>query len=202
VSGRAEGRRTGGIVYLHGFNSAPQSHKAQVLKAHMEALGLGARYACPQLPPAPFDAIAAAEAALAGLPAATLVGSSLGGFYATHLAEKHRLRAVLVNPAVTPQADLESYLGEQRNLYTRETYVLTREHLAQWRALGVGRIAPERYLLLVETGDEVLDYRHAVARYAGAEQVVVEGGDHTLQSFPQHLERILAFAGLAPAPAI
>jgi uncharacterized protein len=192
----------GAIVYLHGFNSAPQSHKAQVLRRHMEALGLGDRYACPALPPAPLEAIAVAEAALARLPGATLVGSSLGGFYATHLAEKHDLRAVLINPAVTPQADLESYLGEQRNLYTGATYQLTREHLDQWRKLGTATLRPERYLLLVETGDEVLDYRHAVERYAGAEQVVVEGGDHTLQSFPRQLDRILAFAGLRPARTI
>jgi hypothetical protein len=192
----------GGIVYLHGFNSAPQSHKAQVLERHMAGLGLADRYACPALPPWPREAIALAEAALARLPGATLVGSSLGGFYATHLAEKHDLRAVLINPAVTPQADLESYLGEQRNLYTGATYELTREHLDQWRALVVDRLRPERYLLLVETGDEVLDYRHAVARYAGAEQVVIEGGDHALQSFPRHLPRILAFAGLAPSRAI
>lgn len=191
-----------GIVYLHGFNSAPQSHKAQVLKRHMESLGLGERYACPALPPAPLDAIAVAEDAIARLPGATLVGSSLGGFYATHLAERHDLRAVLINPAVTPQADLESYLGEQRNLYTGATYQLTREHLDQWRSLATPTLRPDRYLLLVETGDEVLDYRHAVARYAGAEQVVVAGGDHTLQSFPRQLDRILAFAGLGPARAI
>jgi len=194
--------RMAGIVYLHGFNSAPQSHKAQVLRRHMESLGLGDRYACPALPPAPLEAIAAAEAALAQLPGATLVGSSLGGFYATHLAEKHDLRAVLINPAVTPQADLESYLGEQRNLYTGATYRLTREHLDQWRSLVPGVIRAGRYLLLLETGDEVLDYRHAVARYAGAEQVVVEGGDHTLQSFPEQLDRILAFAGLTRARTI
>ena len=191
-----------GLVYLHGFNSAPQSHKAQVLGRHMASLGLGDRYACPTLPPAPLEAIAAAEAAIAKLPGATLVGSSLGGFYATHLAEKHDLRAVLINPAVTPQADLESYLGEQRNLYTGAAYELTREHLAQWRSLVTPALRPDRYLLLVETGDEVLDYRHAVARYAGAEQVVIEGGDHALQSFPRQLDRILAFAGLAPARAI
>jgi uncharacterized protein len=186
------------LIYLHGFNSAPQSHKAQVLKRYLEACGLGDRYACPKLPPVPYAAVAVIEDELAQRADATLVGSSLGGFYATYLAEKHALRAVLINPAVTPQADLESYLGPQRNLYTGDAYELTREHLAQWRALAVERIHPERYLLLVETGDEVLDYRHAVQRYRGAEQVVIEGGDHALQSFPQHLDRILAFAGLAP----
>jgi predicted esterase YcpF (UPF0227 family) len=191
-----------GILYLHGFNSAPQSHKAQVLARHMARLGLAHRYACPALPSEPAAAIALAEAELARLPGATLVGSSLGGFYATYLAEKHGLRAVLVNPAVRPQADLQSYLGEQRNLYTGATYQLTQSHLDQWRALVMPSIRADRYLLLVETGDETLDYRHAVARYAGCEQVVIEGGDHSLQSFPQHLDRIVAFAGLAAPRAI
>lgn len=183
------------IIYLHGFNSAPQSHKAQVLKRYMEARGLGASFVCPALPHRPRAAIATVEAALARHPAATLVGSSLGGFYATWLAERHELRAVLINPAVEPQVGLETYLGPQRNLYTGAQYELTGSHLDEWRALAVASIHPERYLLLVETGDEVLDYRAAVRRYAGARQIVVEGGDHTLRSFPEHLPLILEFAG-------
>lgn len=183
------------IVYLHGFNSAPQSHKAQTLKRYMEARGLGASFVCPALPHRPREAIATVEAALARHPGATLVGSSLGGFYATWLAERHGLKAVLINPAVEPQVGLETYLGPQRNLYTGAEYELTRAHLEEWRALAVASIHPERYLLLVETGDEVLDYRAAVRRYAGARQVVVEGGDHTLRSFPEHLPLILEFAG-------
>jgi predicted esterase YcpF (UPF0227 family) len=125
-----------------------------------------------------------------------LVGSSLGGFYATHLGEKDGLRAVLLNPAVRPGRDLESYLGIQRNLYTGEEYELTREHVETWRRLDVATVHPERYLLIVETGDEVLDYREAVAKYAGARQVIVQGGDHALKSFPEHLPLILEFAGL------
>jgi predicted esterase YcpF (UPF0227 family) len=188
------------ILYLHGFNSAPQSHKAQVLKRYLEERGLGDRFACPKLPHRPAAAIAVAEAEIARRPpgTVTLLGSSLGGFYATHLAEKHGLRAVLLNPAVTPQHDLESYLGTQRNLYTGEAYELTREHIAEWRALDVPVTRPERYLLIVETGDEVLDYRAAVRKYAGAGQIVVEDGDHALKSFSEHLPVILRFAGLAP----
>ena len=188
------------LLYLHGFNSAPQSHKAQVMKRHLEARGLGDRFACPKLPHRPFEAIACAEREIALRPAdtVTLVGSSLGGFYATYLAEGHGLRAVLLNPAVTPQLDLESYLGTQRNLYTGEAYELTRDHIAEWRSLDTPSIHAERYLLIVETGDEVLDYRIAVRKYAGARQIVVEGGDHTLKSFPEHLPAILEFAGLAP----
>jgi predicted esterase YcpF (UPF0227 family) len=184
------------LLYLHGFNSAPQSHKAQALKRYLEERGLGDRFGCPQLPHRPAAAIGAAEAEIARRPpgTVTLVGSSLGGFYATHLAEKHGLRAVLLNPAVTPQLDLESYLGTQRNLYTGEAYELTHDHIAEWRALDTLRIRPERYLLIVETGDEVLDYRAAVRKYAGARQIVVEGGDHALKSFAGHLPAIVAFA--------
>ena len=186
------------IVYLHGFNSSPQSHKAQLLSRFMAERGLGAHYACPALPPLAADAIAAIEALMGRYAQAPFcfLGSSLGGYYATYLAEKHGAKAVLVNPAIEPHVGLRAYLGEQKNLHTGAPYQLTETHLRDWQVLWVPRITPSRYLLLVETGDEVLDYRRAVARYRGAEQVVIEGGDHSLRSFPQHLPRILAFAGL------
>lgn len=183
------------IVYLHGFNSSPESHKAKLLGRHLAQRGLAERYACPALPPLASEALARIEPLLG--PGSCLIGSSLGGFYATWLAEKHDLKAVLINPAIDPHVGLRSYLGPQQNVYTGERYELTERHLREWRAFHVARITAGRYLLLVETGDEVLDYRRAVDRYAGCDQVVVEGGDHSLQSFPQHLPRILRFAGLA-----
>lgn len=189
------------LIYLHGLNSAPASHKAQLLCREMATRGLAAHWRCPALPHQPLHAIATIEAEIGAAAASgdtvTLVGSSLGGFYATHLAEKHALRAVLLNPAVQPQQDLEAYIGPQRNLYTGATYELTAAHIDQWRALDVPDVHPERYLLIVETGDEVLDYRAAVRKYAGARQIVVPGGDHSLRSFPRHIDEILRFAGLA-----
>jgi predicted esterase YcpF (UPF0227 family) len=189
------------IAYLHGFNSSPQSHKAQVLARYLAARGLQAHYACPALPPLAADAIGAIEALMAQRPRAIscFVGSSLGGYYATYLAEKHGTRAVLLNPAIEPQIGLRAYLGEQKNLHTGEAYQLTEAHLREWRKLWVPRVTPARYLLVVETGDEVLDFRRAVERYAGAEQIVVQGGDHSLQSFERHLPRIVEFAGLTGA---
>jgi len=181
------------IVYLHGFNSSPQSHKARMLARYMSEHGLAGEFACPPLPPSARQAIAIAERL--ATPSVCYIGSSLGGFYATYLVEKHGGRAVLINPAIDPHVGLRAYLGPQKNLYTGEPYELTETHLAEWRSLFVPKITPSRYLLLVETGDEVLDYRRAVERYAGVEQVVVRGGDHTLQSFPTHLPRILTFAG-------
>jgi uncharacterized protein len=184
------------IVYLHGFNSSPQSHKAQVLARYLEKEGLGDEYACPALPPHAGDAIRAVEKLVGGR-RACYVGSSLGGFYATYLAETHDSTAVLINPAVDPHIGLRAYLGPQKNLYTGEAYQLTEAHLKEWERLYVPRVTPERYLLLVETGDEVLDYARAVERYAGAEQRVVPGGDHSLQSFPEHLGRLLEFSRAA-----
>jgi predicted esterase YcpF (UPF0227 family) len=183
------------IVYLHGFNSSPHSHKAQVMGKYMAERGMAERYRCPALPPRASDAIRVAEEFIA--PRVCFVGSSLGGFYATYLAEKHGARAVLINPAVEPHVGLRAYLGPQKNLHTGEPYLLTEAHLREWERLYVPQITPGRYLLLVETGDEVLDYRQALARYAGAEQVVVQGGDHSLQSFPQHLPRIIEFCRAA-----
>jgi uncharacterized protein len=183
------------IVYLHGFNSSPRSHKAALLERTLEGQGLRAHYACPELPPAAGEALARIEPLLDAN--TCLVGSSLGGFYATWLAEKRGLRAVLINPAIEPHVGLKACLGPQQNLYTGERYTLTEAHLHEWRAIYAPVVTPSRYLLLVETGDEVLDYRQALERYAGCEQVVVEGGDHSLQSFPHQLPRILRFAGLA-----
>lgn len=186
------------LVYLHGFNSSPASHKAQLMRSTMEGRGLGSFYACPVLPDTPRAAIGAIEIAIAGCAARTLtfIGSSLGGFYATHLAEKLGCRAVLINPAITPHRGLEAYLGTQKNLHTDAPYELTRAHLEGWRELLVERVDPEKYLLLLETGDEVLDWREAARKYAGARTVIRDGGDHSLQGFPEHIERILAFAGL------
>lgn len=189
------------LIYLHGFNSSPQSHKAQFLGRYLAERGMGDRFSCPALSHWPNLAIAAIEADIArhrGKPIC-FVGSSMGGFYATYLAEKHDTRAVLINPAIEPQVGLRGLLGAQQNLYSGEQYELTEQHLAQWGKLLVPAVTLHRYLLIVETGDEVLDYRLAVEKYRGARQVVIQGGDHTLKSFPEQIPLILEFAGIAPA---
>ena len=186
------------IIYLHGFNSSPQSGKSQYLKRHLDERGKGAEFVCPQLPHQPDLALAVVEAEIARQPKEkiTLVGSSLGGFYATWLVEKHKVRAVLMNPAINPHVSLRAYLGPQQAFHGGESYELTEEHLRQWKEFFVIKVHPERYLLLVETGDEVLDYRAAVRKYRGAQQVVVQGGDHTLASFPEQIPLVLEFAGM------
>lgn len=184
------------IVYLHGFNSSPASGKARLLGEHMASLGRQADYYCPALPNSPHEAIAQIEAELEqrGPASVTLIGSSLGGFYATHLAEKHGWKAVLVNPAVHAHKLLRSALGPQTNWHTGEKWELTEAHLAELAALDADSITlPKRYFLLAQTGDEVLDYRDAVAYYAGATQIIENGGDHGFAGFERHYQTILDF---------
>lgn len=186
------------ICYIHGFNSAPASFKARLLRERLTRLGKSADFCVPALPHRPAAAIETLEREIRQLQApVTLVGSSLGGYYATWLAERHGLKAVLVNPAVDAPRLLAGYLGRQRNLYTGEEYLLTQAHLDELAALEVPAITrPERYLLLVATGDEVLDYRRAMEKYARARQIVVEGSDHGFSDFGDYLDEVLAFAEL------
>jgi predicted esterase YcpF (UPF0227 family) len=186
------------LIYIHGFNSSPASVKARLLKERLEALGHGADFLAPGLPHRPAEAAAVLDALVARYSAAALVGSSLGGYYATWLAEKHGIRAVLVNPAVRPYELLRPAVGVQRNLHTGAEYEFGERHLEELAALEVPAVQrPGRYLLMVETGDEVLDYRQAVARYRGCRQVVIEGGDHGFSDFHQYLDTVLEFCGVS-----
>lgn len=190
-------------LYIHGFNSAPASVKARQLQARLALAGRGGEFACPALSHWPHEAMTQLEAVVTAAPPTSrpvLVGSSLGGFYATWLAERHDCRAVLVNPAITPHVGLQSYLGPQRNLYTGEAYTLTPAHLDQMRAYAVEQpTRMERYLVMVTTGDELLDWRVTMAHYPGAQSVVVQGSDHGFADFEQHLDAVLTFGDTADA---
>jgi predicted esterase YcpF (UPF0227 family) len=188
------------IVYLHGFKSAPASAKAMQLGAAIAALPEATRphYVVPKLDPQPAEAMRAVTALADTLDtdALTFVGSSLGGYYASYLGARYACRVVLINPAIHPERSLQPYLGVQRNLYTGEAFELTRQHFAQLVAMKLSRPThPERTLLLVQTGDELLDWREAVAYGAGGWQWVQGGGDHAFQHFPSVIPAVLKFAG-------
>lgn len=185
------------IIYVHGFNSSPRSFKARLLQQVMRTQGREQRLRVPALSHWPRQAIEQLQAEIdAAEGAVTLVGSSLGGYYSTWLAEQNPgVRVVLVNPAVRPFDLLEAWLGQNANLYTDEHYELTRDHLEQLRALYCPRLqAPSRYLLLVQTADETLDYREAVNKYAGSPQFVQPGGSHGFEQFEALIPALQAFA--------
>ena len=187
------------ILYLHGFRSSPKSMKARLVGERMAALGLADHLICPQLPASPRQAMELALSLVDGIPAAELsiVGSSLGGYYATWLAERLGCRAVLLNPAVVPSLDLDRHVGVTTQYHSDDPFEFKREYIDELRALAVERITrPARYFLIAATGDEVLDYRDMVAHYQGARQHIIQGSDHAISEFPDYLDPVLAFCGV------
>ena len=187
------------ILYLHGFRSSPLSLKARLLGQRMRSLGRGAEYICPQLPASPKEAMALALSLVEAYPAdqVNLVGSSLGGYYATFLAERIGCRAVLLNPAIEPLKDLDQHVGVATEYHSDKPFEFKREYIDELRALAIDRITqPQRYFLLAATGDEVLDYRTMVAHYPGAVQHVIQGSDHGIAEFERYLPSVLAFCGI------
>ncbi len=184
------------ILYLHGFRSSPQSFKARLLKEYFSARGEAGRFQCPQLPVSPRAAMQLAREIGQSVPAEelALIGSSLGGFYATALAEEMGCRAVLLNPAITPSADLSKQVGIQRAWHSDEPFEFRAEYVDELVPIARGRITrPERYFLIAATGDEVLDWRQMVDHYPGARQKVIEGSDHGLSDFAQYMDEVVNF---------
>ena len=187
------------ILYLHGFRSSPQSMKGRVISERMAELGLSDQLVCPQLPASPKLAMELALSLIAGVPAEELsiIGSSLGGYYATWLAERIGCRAVLLNPAIVPLQDLDKHVGVTTQFHSDEPFEFKREYIDELRALAVDPVTrPERYFLIAATGDEVLDYRDMVKHYAGARQHVIDGSDHGISEFPEYVDAVLAFCGV------
>ncbi len=185
------------IFYLHGFRSTPRSKKAMQLAEFIAEHEPDLKFFCPSLPVSPSEAVALIEQQLAVRSGQQicLVGSSLGGFYATYLAERYDMRAVLLNPAITPERDLKNYLGEQSVYGSNETIFVKPEFLAELEALKVGAISrPGRYFLLAATGDELIDWRDMTAKYQGAPTHVIEGSDHGISDFADYIHLVLDFA--------
>jgi len=193
------------LVYLHGFNSSPQTVKGRKLAAAAAALDEPPRVHVPALHHRPALAmcdvrawVEANVADRAALTSLTFVGSSLGGFYATWLAEHYGARAVVINPSVRPASSLAAHLGPQRNLHTGEAWELTPQHFTELESLSVPSLTRrDRYFLLMRSGDELLDWREAVARYAGAWQFVLGGGNHGWEDIDDEILSVLRFAGVA-----
>jgi predicted esterase YcpF (UPF0227 family) len=194
------------LIYLHGFRSSSQSIKARQLGETLRAVRADWEYITPNLSPEPDAAFAAIDAILQRRPAhdVTLIGSSLGGFYAWVAAGQTGARAVLLNPSLAPHETLSAHVGPQTNLYTGEPFDWTAQHVEQLRAHAARQAAAPcpaaRILLVVELGDELLDHTRTQSMLPGAATIVVPGGNHGLSSFPVHVPSILAHAGIATNP--
>ena len=194
------------ILYLQGFRSSPLSFKAQMLARHVAALnaaGAGLTWACPQLPPSPAQAWSLIQQTSADWPTDTMVviGSSLGGFYATVLGERRGCRTAVINPAVEPARDLARYIGEQTSFHKPDDHFFFRpEFIDELQALAPWPLTrPERYWALIAKGDEVLDWQEMRARFQACQLTLLEGSDHAVSDFAQHMPGLLAWLGLRPS---
>lgn len=191
---------TPSILYIHGLNSSPTSTKASQLFKVAEHCGIAQQLRVPALHHHPRQAMAQLQAAVAELGRPLLVGSSLGGFYATYLAEQHGLDALLINPAVRPHRLFGGKEELQTNYYTGETWLLTHDHAAALAELEMPEPRDAKhYRVWLQTADETLDYRQAEAFYAGCSLDIQEGGDHSYQGFARRIPEILTLAGFDPA---
>ena len=191
-------------LYLHGFRSSPHSTKARQFADWVREHRPDVTWWCPQLPPSPREAVALLEHGCADWPKdrTAIIGSSLGGFYATELAERWGSRAVLLNPAVNPARDLTAHIGESRSWHDDEPFFFQPEFIDELQAMAPTAITrPARYLAVIAEGDEVLDWREMRARYAGCAMRLLPrdaaGSDHALSRFDDQMPEVLAFAGLS-----
>jgi predicted esterase YcpF (UPF0227 family) len=190
------------LVYLHGFLSSPKSEKAQQTLAYAKRQFPALNIYIPQLPGDINAAVRKIEVLMASLPAngarIGFIGSSMGGFLATYILEKYadtfNAKAVLVNPAVTPYELLADYIGEHQNPYTQERFTISSNSIKSLRTYSRNAISNAyRYQVMLQTEDETLDYRLAVAKYAGANMIIEPGGNHSFEGYTQHLRQIFTF---------
>lgn len=188
------------LLYLHGFRSSPQSAKARQTAAFVGQHHPEVTFWCPQLPPSPRAAMALVAQGIEAWPcgAMAVIGSSLGGFYASWVAQQTSCPSVLLNPAVDPARDLARYIGEQTSWHDpADRFFFRPEYIAELEALDMrGRSPAGPELAIIAKGDEVLDWREMTGRYPHAEQIVDEGGEHALLCYPAHLPRIAEFLAL------
>lgn len=192
------------ILYLHGFRSSPKSHKATLLAQALRERGMQDEWVAPQLPASPKRAIELATYLIEqakktrGLDPErdlAIMGSSLGGYYATCLAEYWKCRAIVLNPVVYAARDLASQVGEHTMYHSSDPFVFLPEYVDELAEMAVGKPAhPERYYLLAAKGDEVLDWREMADWFSGSKGRILDGGDHGLSDFEQWLPEVLAFA--------
>lgn len=197
-----ENNLTANVLYVHGFNSSPRSLKAQLTQQYLAQHHPEVNFHCPQLATSP-KAIIEQLQLLIETPVASnnqawfLIGSSLGGYFSTYLAHKYQLSAALINPAVKPYQLMQDIIGLQTNPYTNETYQVTSSHVGDLKTLEQDKLVENNYLVMLQTGDEVLDYRQAEQKYQQCRLIVQQGGDHSFIDYQDMLPEVIEFFGLA-----
>jgi predicted esterase YcpF (UPF0227 family) len=188
------------VLFIHGFNSSPLSEKAQLTKSYLAEHLPEVKFYCPQVATTPKAAIEQLEQYLTvnkSTPETwALIGSSLGGYFSTYLSEAYGIKAVLINPAIKPYELLSGYIGEQVNPYTQERYQVENNYLNDLISLEQKIVSKDHYMVMVQTGDEVLNYQQAIDKFQGSQVIVQPGGDHSFVNYKNMLPQIVEFLQL------
>ena len=187
------------VVYLHGFRSSPNSTKAVMTGEAVRALSTkdhSYEWYCPQLLASPKESLKMVVRRIdhAKVDRTVIVGSSLGGFYTNYLAEKYQCKGIVLNPAVYAARELEPHVGMMTAYDSEEPFDFKAEYIDELRAIQVDSITdPERYFLIAAKGDELLDWKEMAAFYPGAKQLILEGSDHGISDYVNHLPAVIDF---------
>lgn len=191
--------RTTLLVYLHGFRSSPNSTKAVMTGKAVRALSTPDNtyeWYCPQLLASPKESMDMVVKHIDQSKAdrIVIIGSSLGGFYTNYLAEKYQCKGIALNPAVYAARELEPHVGMMTAYDSEEPFDFKAEYIDELRALQVDRITnPDRYFLIAAKGDELLDWKEMASFYSGASQLILEGSDHGIADYADHLSSVIEF---------
>ena len=187
------------VVYLHGFRSSPNSTKAVMTGEAVRALSSAGHFYewyCPQLLASPKASLEMVTKHInqAKFDRIVIIGSSLGGFYTNYLAKKYQCKGITLNPAVYAARELEPHVGMMTAYDSEEPFDFKAEYIDELRALQVDPITdPKRYFLIAAKGDELLDWKEMAAFYPGAKQLILEGGDHGISDYANHLPAVIDF---------
>ena len=184
------------IIYLHGFASSANSTKALQLKKYILENYSKTEIIIPDIENNIVDAVQQIDKLIEEFSPSALIGSSLGGFYATYFSEQYNLKCVGINPAVIPPAEMSEYLGENKNYSTGEKFLINQEQLdlldRMGREIKVIK-CPRNFMILLQSHDEKLDYRVATNFYRGAVLDVTFGGNHSFENLETHFSKIKIF---------
>ena len=186
------------LIFIHGFNSSSFALKPCQLSKYLKEKQCDQYCIAPDLNFQPAAAITQLEQLVeenCEQLDITLIGSSLGGYYATYLAEKYDLRVVHINPTIYPCVLLADYLGTNTNLYTKEEYELRAEHIDQLKKIEVEKVSkPEKHIIYLQTADDILDFREAAEKYKHSWVIIEQGDSHGFENFEWIILGIMVFS--------
>ncbi|GEM_PF-53370 len=181
------------LIYIHGFGGSGQGSKARAFRKYFKSIEED--FIAPSLPYNPELAIESLKALIASYKGDVyLLGSSLGGYYASYLSHMDEVKkVVLINPATKPYETLKRALGKATNFYDDTTFTWNEKHLKSLEKLDKDELKKEKFMVLLQKGDELLDYKDALQKYKDTKVVIEEGGSHSFEGIENHFENIRAF---------